>query len=191
MGLRVSVCFIGKVSKTRQDTTSDFSVCSESQLSSCTHASGFLLPQMLQLLTSWTVVPQVRANGLIVFVPKYGIEGPIYLTKKDSKSSQGGTASSHQSTATGSAASVASITHLPSNQTSGGGQNQTSSSEQDDQFVLDEDKQMIQSHDGQRSYTVFDKAAVKITVEETFGHRRHLQLSLVDRDELPVSEQMS
>lgn len=25
---------------------------------------------------------QVRANGFIVFVPKYGIEGPVYLTEK-------------------------------------------------------------------------------------------------------------
>lgn len=25
---------------------------------------------------------QVKANGLIVFVPKYGIEGPVYLTTK-------------------------------------------------------------------------------------------------------------
>ena len=50
---------------------------------------------------------------------------------------------------------------------------------------------MVTSKDGQRSYTVFDKAAVRISVEETFGHRRHLQLMLVDRNELPVSEQMS
>ncbi len=27
-------------------------------------------------------VRQVRANGIIVFVPKYGIEGPVYLTEK-------------------------------------------------------------------------------------------------------------
>ena len=60
-----------------------------------------------------------------------------------------------------------------------------------DEFTLDEDKQMVTSKDGRRSYTVFDKAAVKISVEETFGHRRHLQLMLVDRSELPVTEQMS
>lgn len=27
---------------------------------------------------------QVRQNGVIVFVPKYGIEGPVYLTAKGS-----------------------------------------------------------------------------------------------------------
>lgn len=26
---------------------------------------------------------QVKANGLVVFVPKYGIEGPVYLVTKD------------------------------------------------------------------------------------------------------------
>jgi predicted metal-dependent RNase len=25
---------------------------------------------------------QVRTNGVVVFVPKYGIEGPVYLTEK-------------------------------------------------------------------------------------------------------------
>ena len=27
--------------------------------------------------------PQVRANGLIIFVPKFGIEGPVYLSLKE------------------------------------------------------------------------------------------------------------
>ena len=111
---------------------------------------------------------QVRANGLIIFVPKYGIEGPVYLTKKDS-------ASRHSS---GMQASTA------------GSTGSTADSAQDE-FTLDEDKQMVTSKDGRRSYTVFDKAAVRISVEETFGHRRHLQLMLVDRSELPVTEQMS
>lgn len=26
---------------------------------------------------------QVKANGLVVFVPRYGIEGPVFLTDKD------------------------------------------------------------------------------------------------------------
>lgn len=31
-----------------------------------------------------TLLPtQVKANGLIVFVPKYGIEGPVYLVTRD------------------------------------------------------------------------------------------------------------
>ncbi len=30
------------------------------------------------------IAPQVKSNGLIVFVPKYGIEGPVYLTPPSS-----------------------------------------------------------------------------------------------------------
>jgi exosome complex exonuclease DIS3/RRP44 len=26
---------------------------------------------------------QVKANGLVVFVPRYGIEGPVFLTEKE------------------------------------------------------------------------------------------------------------
>ena len=42
------------------------------------HKSGFAI--LLSL--------QVKANGLIVFVPKYGIEGPIYLTEKQDKNAK-------------------------------------------------------------------------------------------------------
>ena len=126
-------------------------------------------------------------------MPKYGIEGPVYLTKKDSKTSQGSTGSKAETTATGSTAKVAATAPLPAASSNGQAHThaQTQGSEQGEEFVLDEDKQTIVSQDGGRSYTVFDKAAVRITVEETFGHRRHLQLTLVDRSELPVSEQMS
>ena len=106
-------------------------------------------------------------------MPKYGIEGPVYLTKKDSISK--GQDSRHSSSMQASTA---------------GSTGSTADSAQDE-FILDEDKQMVTSKDGRRSYTVFDKAAVRISVEETFGHRRHLQLMLVDRNELPVTEQMS
>ncbi len=120
---------------------------------------------------------QVRANGLIIFVPKYGIEGPVYLTKKESSKGRDSRSSSHVQAST-----------TASNGTTADSQSASSSQ---DEFVLDEDKQMVVSKDGRRSYTVFDKAAVRISVEETFGHRRHLQLMLVDRSTLPVSEQMS
>lgn len=39
-----------------------------------------MLPFSLTPVTAWL---QVKANGLIVFVPKYGIEGPVYLTGKE------------------------------------------------------------------------------------------------------------
>ncbi|KAL3151102.1 hypothetical protein ABBQ38_012969 [Trebouxia sp. C0009 RCD-2024] len=116
-------------------------------------------------------ITRVRANGLIIFVPKYGIEGPVYLTSKDASKGHDRHSSHMQASTTGSSGSTADSAQ--------------------DEFTLDEDKQMVTSKDGQRSYTVFDKAAVKISVEETFGHRRHLKLLLVDRSELPVTEQMS
>ncbi|DBA70092.1 TPA: hypothetical protein ACH3X2_012255 [Trebouxia sp. C0005] len=122
-------------------------------------------------------ITRVRANGLILFVPKYGIEGPVYLTKKESSKNQDSRSSNHVQAST-----------TASNGTTADSQSASSSQ---DEFVLDEDKQMVMSKDGRRSYTVFDKAAVRISVEETFGHRRHLQLMLVDRSTLPVSEQMS
>ncbi len=34
---------------------------------------------------------QVKANGLLVFVPKYGIEGPVYLTSKADNTNQSAT----------------------------------------------------------------------------------------------------
>jgi len=37
--------------------------------------------------------PKVKANGLIVFVPRYGIEGSVYLTPKDG---EGGAAADGQ-----------------------------------------------------------------------------------------------
>ena len=58
--------------------------------------------------------PQVRANGLIVFVPRYGIEGAVYLTPKEEGGGGGGGGK-------------------------GGGQQQAGGQQQ--QFVLDEERQ--------------------------------------------------
>eukprot|EP00983_Pelagomonas_calceolata_P128257 1161493-Pelagomonas_calceolata.AAC.1 len=41
---------------------------------------------------------QVKANGLIVFVPKYGIEGPVYLTPRADGNSNTGPSSSSSNT---------------------------------------------------------------------------------------------
>lgn len=50
--------------------------------------------------------------------------------------------------------------------------------------------QTVRSKDGAAHYTVFDKCAVRISVEESVGGRRSLVLRLVPREELPASEQM-
>ncbi len=121
----------------------------------------------LCILLSWlsrdagtcVLTMQVKANGLIVFVPKYGIEGPVYLTPKD-KPQKGPRSAPVAATAA------------------------------EEQFVLDEERQTVRSKDGRVAYTVFDKCAVRIKVEEGEGRRRQLVLALVDRAELPERELM-
>ena len=102
---------------------------------------------------------QVRANGLVVFVPKYGIEGPVYLTEKAKTASMQGIGAGNSAAKPGS-----------------------------EDFQLDEDQQMIASKDGKIQIRIFDKAAVRITVVEGAGHRRQLLLQLEDRGLLPQSE---
>ncbi len=106
----------------------------------------------------------MRANGLVVFVPKYGIEGPVYLTEK------------------GRAGAAARTGGVPSAAAA-------HAEAQEEEFVLDEEKQSVASRDGSVRYTVFDRAAVRISVVEGAGHRRQLLLQMVDRALLPASEQ--
>ena len=101
---------------------------------------------------------QVRANGLVVFVPKYGIEGPVYLTEKAKHDSMQG---------------IGKAPAAPSGSQA---------------FQLEGDQQAIASADGSLRIRVFDKAAVRISVVEGTGHRRQLLLQLVDRAELPRAE---
>jgi len=103
---------------------------------------------------------QVRANGVIVFVPKYGIEGPVYLTERP-----GGGAAPARARAPAAAPACAGA-----------------------ELVLDEEKQTVSSRDGDVRFTVFDMAAVRIAVAEAAGHRRQLVLELADRALLPDSE---
>ena len=57
-------------------------------------------------------------------------------------------------------------------------------------FVMDEEMQRLTSRDGRQVYTVFDKAAVRISIVVGAAHRRQLSLEWVDRDHLPASELM-
>eukprot|EP00775_Hariotina_reticulata_P011972 gene11972-12115_t len=93
-------------------------------------------------------VTKVKANGLVVFVPKYGIEGPVYLVAKDAVNNQ------------------------------------------QQQYILDEEKQTVVSADGRTSFTVFDKCAVRISVEEGASHRRSLALALLPRDDLDPADRV-
>eukprot|EP00887_Chlorella_sp_A99_P004969 scaffold4.g4969.t1 len=107
----------------------------------------------------------VRSNGLIVFVPKYGIEGPVYL-EGPSAAAGGGAGSATQQQA---------------------GQKQQ---QEEGNFIYDEEKQMVRSRDGSTQYRVFDPCAVSICVEEGQGGRRTLVLRLVPRAQLSTAEQV-
>lgn len=112
---------------------------------------------------------------MIVFVPKYGIEGPVYLTPRPDKpnnnnTSSGGGGSSAAAPAAAAAATGAAGPEL--------------------RYVLDDAAQTVTSLDGSVRYALFDKCAVRIEVVEGEGHRRQLALTLVDRALLPEAERM-
>ncbi|KAG2491107.1 hypothetical protein HYH03_010551 [Edaphochlamys debaryana] len=121
-------------------------------------------------------VTRVTANGLVVFVPKYGIEGPVYLTGKGADTAKNNVAAAGLGAGGSGAAGAA-----------GGA---AGGSRAGPSFILDEEAQSVTAADGSVCYRVFDKCAVRIVVEEGMGHRRTLVLSLVPRSELPEGERM-
>lgn len=60
-------------------------------------------------------------------------------------------------------------------------------SEEASQYVLDEAAQTVHSAGRRLLFTIFDKAVVRISVREGFGHRRQLVLEL-SQDELSPEE---
>jgi exosome complex exonuclease DIS3/RRP44 len=118
-------------------------------------------------------VTRVKSNGLIVFVPKFGIEGPVFLSAVDGGGSGGGDGGSKNSKKIKTASSSEDI------QMSDGA------------FHFDEEKQVVSNASGSVKYTIFDPCAVKIFVQEGTGRRRTLVLELVQREELPESEKMT
>lgn len=101
-------------------------------------------------------VVKVKANGLIVFVPKYGIEAPVYLTARGADGTDGA--------ATNNAAGNVQA------------------------LVLDEEHQVVSSHDGSLRFAVFDAVGVRIEVQMGAAGRRSLALSLVPRDSLALED---
>lgn len=49
---------------------------------------------------------------------------------------------------------------------------------------------MVASADGSMRYTIFDKCAVRIAVEETVGRRRQLVLTLVGREQIAEADRV-
>lgn len=119
-------------------------------------------------------VTKVKANGLVVFVPRYGIEGAVFLTPKEDGKGGGSKGGGGSGGGTG-----------------GSGAGGSGSGGQQQQFVLDEERQTVASADGSVRFSIFDKCAVRIAVEEGAGRRRQLVLALVPRALLPESERMA
>ena len=114
-------------------------------------------------------VTRVKSNGLIVFVPKFGIEGPVFLPAVEEKDrSQAGP---------GAAAAV--------------GSRVSGIAKEGGAFIFDEEKQTVRNTSSTIQYTIFDPCAVRIFVEEGAGRRRTLVLELVPRAELPETEKMT
>ncbi|CAI5992066.1 unnamed protein product [Closterium sp. NIES-64] len=99
-------------------------------------------------------IVMVRSNGLIVFVPKYGIKGPVYLVPKEP----------HK----GKAAAVAAANKLDGNAPSS-------------DWVVDEKSQTVESKDGKRRFKVLDIVTVHIEVIEPQPNRPKLSLTLVSQ----------
>ncbi|CAI7867031.1 unnamed protein product, partial [Closterium sp. NIES-54] len=99
-------------------------------------------------------IVMVRSNGLIVFVPKYGIEGPVYLVPKEPPK--------------GKAAAVAAANKLDGNAPSS-------------DWVVDEKSQTVESKDGKRRFKVLDTVTVHIEVIEPQPNRPKLSLTLVSQ----------
>lgn len=115
----------------------------------------------------------IRANKLIVFVPKFGIEGPVYLDDEDVV--DGGMSMFTSARCKGD---------TPSSRKDG--------NDGSPLYVFDEEKQVIKdATSGTIQYTIFDPCAVQIYVEEGVARRRTLVLKMISRQLLPESEKMN
>ena len=118
-------------------------------------------------------VTRVKSNGLIVFVPKFGIEGPVFLSAATELKSK-----TKKKSAVGSGGG-------------GGVEDLDGEGDGDGTYIFDEEKQIVRNSSNSVRYTIFDPCAVKICVEEGAGGRRTLVLELVPREELPEIEKMT
>lgn len=86
-----------------------------------------------------TTCLQVKANGLVVFVPKYGIEGPVYLSAPTpTAEDQAAAGSSSTQAAAGGSGAIPKQGNKPQGRSGQKDKNNTAPG-----FVLDEEKQMV------------------------------------------------
>eukprot|EP00899_Mesostigma_viride_P029003 jgi/Mesvir1/9288/Mv04469-RA.3 len=97
-------------------------------------------------------VVNVRANGVIVNVPKYGIEGPVFFNPKDrdAEASKGNK-----------------------------GKRPAPAAAEEEDVVVDEEKMMVTARDGSWKLRVFDTVVISISVEEPHPNRPRLKLALL------------
>lgn len=122
-------------------------------------------------------VTAVRGRGeLVVFVPKYGIEGVVRLEDaKGNEAEEEEEETKEERTSNVSSASRLSALFPGVSSPSA-------------PFSYDEERQSVFDSRGQRLVRVFDKCAVKVAVQEGVGGRRWLQLQLVERSRIPKDE---
>lgn len=106
---------------------------------------------------------QVRPKGIVVFVPKFGIEGPISRLALRGTDGVSGEPTTKEDGHQGDLATAG--------------------------FRCDPAKQTAYGPGGEQ-YTIFDKVAVRISVETLRNNRRRLLLELVDRDLLAAADRV-
>lgn len=97
-------------------------------------------------------IVKVQSNGLVVFVPKYGIEGPVYFHEKEGKAARKDGKSSVEVT-----------------------------EDKEVGWLLNEETQTVSSLEGHKVFKVLDKVYVHIEVVEPQPGRRKLELTLIDQ----------
>lgn len=109
-------------------------------------------------------VVKVRRDGCVVFVPKYGIEGPVEVDAQDDDLAKGKGKGNNQAAAAGEAAAAAAPP--------GGCP---------PRWRFDEARQRVEDarQAGGRAAGLFERVRVRISARESAGRRRRLVLELV------------
>ena len=145
----------------------------------------------------------MRANGLIVFIPKFGIEGVVHLTPKEDKKAPSPAAyklDEERQTVTSADGALAFTVFdkvmglvAPASFHTGLSPLQCLAAQSCLRRMhwgtCPEPLQLATC--GRSAHRRGVQVAVRISIEEGYGHRRHMVLELVDRSELPASEEMA
>jgi exosome complex exonuclease DIS3/RRP44 len=113
-------------------------------------------------------VTRCRANGLIVFVPKYGIEGPVFFDEDDEDAADAGAPPPKKKAKSAAAAAAPA---------------------EEGAWELAADGCSVARRDGGQRFTLFDRVAVRIAVvTSTVARRERLTVRLADLAQLLPGE---